>query len=239
MFSHYVSKKLDFYVYRLIDPRSGETFYVGKGKGNRVFQHAHAEVHAGKDDLNDKLQLIREIRRERFEVIHVIHRHGLSEDQALEVEAALIEAYPAVTNEIGGRAADDRGAMHARQIIERYEAKEAEFKHRAVIITVNKSVAERESVYAAVRYAWKLDPKKAEAAEVVLAVEKGLVVGVFRATRWMRATPANFPGTAAERPGRWGFEGEEAPKQIRDCYLGRRLPDSMRKRGAANPVRYA
>src|ERR1019366_5228371 len=29
---------------------------------------------------------------------------------------------------------------------------------------------ERESVYAAVRYAWKLDPRKAAAAEIVLAV---------------------------------------------------------------------
>ena len=30
-----VIEKLKTYVYRLIDPRNGETFYVGKGKGNR------------------------------------------------------------------------------------------------------------------------------------------------------------------------------------------------------------
>ena len=129
--------------------------------------------------------------------------------------------------------------MHALQIIERYEAKEAEFKHTAVIITINKSVAERESVYAAVRYAWKLDPKKAEKAGVVLAVERGVIIGAFQATKWMKATPENFPGTTVERPGRWGFEGQEAPKAVADLYLGRRLPDRMRKRGAANPVRYA
>jgi len=34
-----VIEKLDNYVYRLEDPDSGETFYVGRGKGNRVFQH--------------------------------------------------------------------------------------------------------------------------------------------------------------------------------------------------------
>jgi hypothetical protein len=239
VFSDNVSKQLDFYVYRLIDPRNGETFYVGKGKGNRVFEHARAELRADADELTDKLKRIREIRKDRFEVAHVIHRHGLTEEQALEVEAALIDAYPEVTNEIGGKGSDDRGSMHARQIIERYEAKEAEFKHKAVIITINKSVAERESVYAAVRYAWKLDPKKAEKADVVLAVERGLIIGAFQATKWMKATPENFPGTTAERPGRWGFEGQEAPKAIADLYLGRRLPDSMRKRGAANPVRYA
>jgi hypothetical protein len=31
-----VIDRLKWYVYRLVDPRNGETFYVGKGKGNRV-----------------------------------------------------------------------------------------------------------------------------------------------------------------------------------------------------------
>ena len=33
-----VVPKLKTYVYRLIDPRNGETFYVGKGQGNRVLR---------------------------------------------------------------------------------------------------------------------------------------------------------------------------------------------------------
>ena len=35
-----VRQSLHDYVYRLIDPRNGETFYVGRGKGDRVFHHA-------------------------------------------------------------------------------------------------------------------------------------------------------------------------------------------------------
>lgn len=31
-----VAERLRTYVYRLIDPRNGETFYVGKGRGNWV-----------------------------------------------------------------------------------------------------------------------------------------------------------------------------------------------------------
>ena len=44
-----VAEKLKTYVYRLIDPRNGETFYVGKGKGGRVFSHIHG-------DLNRRLE---------------------------------------------------------------------------------------------------------------------------------------------------------------------------------------
>ena len=38
-----VARRHNTYVYRLIDPRDGETFYVGKGQGNRVFSHVRAE----------------------------------------------------------------------------------------------------------------------------------------------------------------------------------------------------
>jgi hypothetical protein len=39
-----VVAKLKTYVYRLIDPRNGETFYVGKGQGDRVFSHVRGEI---------------------------------------------------------------------------------------------------------------------------------------------------------------------------------------------------
>jgi hypothetical protein len=39
-----VAGKLKTYVYRLIDPRNGETFYVGKRHGDRVFMHIREQV---------------------------------------------------------------------------------------------------------------------------------------------------------------------------------------------------
>ena len=50
-----VCDKLGNYVYRLIDPRNGETFYVGKGKGNRVFSHIQAEENLDGDDFDNKI----------------------------------------------------------------------------------------------------------------------------------------------------------------------------------------
>jgi len=48
---------------------------------------------------------------------HVIHRHGLDEETAFEVEACLIDAYPEVTNLASGRYSDERGVMHSKQIM--------------------------------------------------------------------------------------------------------------------------
>ena len=100
-----VADKLKYYVYRLIDPRSGTTFYVGKGQGNRVFAHIHEQV--GDDDPSLKLQRIRDIHLSGFEVAHVIHRHGMDEKTALQVEGAVMDAYPGLTNVAGGTGNSD------------------------------------------------------------------------------------------------------------------------------------
>src|SRR3990172_2992114 len=173
-----VARKLKTYVYRLIDPRSGETFYVGKGQGNRVFSHIRAEQGLDGDELDNKVKRIREIRLAGFEVAHVIHRHGMAEKTAFEVEAALIDAYPGLTNIAGGAGASDYGAMHAKEIIRRYSAEPAVFQHRALLISVNRSAAET-SLYEATRYAWKISRSKAKKAEVILATVQGLIVGAF------------------------------------------------------------
>jgi hypothetical protein len=231
-----VTRKLKTYVYRLIDPRNGETFYIGKGQGNRVFAHIRAEQSLDGDELDNKIKRIREIRLAGFEVGHVIHRHGMDEKTAFEVEAALIDAYPGLTNVAGGAGSTDYGAIHAREIIRRYSAEPAVFKHKALLISVNRSAAET-SLYEATRYAWKISRSKAKQAEVILATVQGLIVGAFVADDWLEATAANFPGRI-DVPGRLGFVGREAPDEIKRLYVHKRVPDEYRKRGAANPIKY-
>lgn len=231
-----VSRRLGWYVYRLIDPRNGETFYVGKGRGNRVFSHIRDEAGLGGDDLANKIRRIRDIRVAGFEVGHVIHRHGMDERTAFEVEAALIDAYPGLTNIAGGAGSTDYGAMHSKEIIRRYAAEPAVFEHKALLISVNRSAAER-SLYEATRYAWKINPAKAGKADVVLATLQGLIIGAFVATEWLPATSEHFPDRE-EAPGRHGFVGHEAPAEMLRCYVGKRVPDDYRKPGAANPIKY-
>lgn len=231
-----VCQRLKTYVYRLIDPRNGETFYVGKGQGNRVFAHIHAEQNLDGDELDNKVKRIREIRLAGFEVAHVIHRHGIDDDTAFEVESALIDAYPGLTNLAGGVGGNEFGAMHAKEIISRYAAEPAVFQHKALLISVNRSATET-SLYEATRYAWRISRSNAMQAELVLATVQGMIKDAFVADDWLDATAANFPGRE-DLPGRLGFVGREAPAEIKRLYVGKRVPDEYRKRGAANPIKY-
>lgn len=62
-----------------------------------MFSHIRAEQQDLEgDDVSNKMECIRKIRLAGFDVAHVIHRHGMDEKTAFEVEAALIDAYPEV-----------------------------------------------------------------------------------------------------------------------------------------------
>ena len=241
-FSEIVSKKLGCYVYRLIDPRNGITFYLGRGQTNRVFSHAAGKWKptGSEDEETLKLKTIRAIKNAGFQVEHVIHRHGMDERIAKEVESALIGAYPGLTNVQCGDESE-RGVMHADEVIRVYEAPEAEFRHDVILINVNKS-SEDQDLLDAVRYAWRISPDKAQRFEYVLAVRRGLITGAFKAREWLPATTENFPGFSREgygpREGRYGFRGDGAPENVKLLYLHKRVPDDYRKRGAANPIRY-
>lgn len=245
-FSPEVCKKLEYYVYRLIDPRNGETFYVGKGKDNRIFQHLKQSLKFGEneDDVSEKYGRIQEIQKAGLSVIHIIHRHGMNETTAYEVEAALIEAYPGLTNLQNGYCNNERGSMHVIEIQKQYDAPIAEFdpNHKLLIININRSYGEQKSAYDAARLAWKLDKVRAEKADYILAVEKGLIVDVLKADKWLDATKENFPELAEDWQGRFGFKGyriSESEKNLRERYCGKKLPEEYRKRGASNPIKYS
>lgn len=147
-----------------------------------------------------------------------------------------MDAYPGLSNIASGSGASAYGAMHAREINERYSAEAADFQHKAVLINVSRSAEER-SLYEATRYAWRMDRRKAEEADVILANRQGLIVEAFVADRWLDATAENFPGRVARR-GRIGFEGQVADAEMRQLHWRKRVPEEYRPRGAANPIRY-
>ncbi len=75
-------------------------------------------------------------------------------------------------------------------------------------------------------------------ADYVLSVQNGIIVGVFIADNWLKATKENFPILENDIPGRFGFIGKKAPKAVLDKYLDKRIPEKFRKKGAINPIKY-
>jgi hypothetical protein len=238
-----VVERLKWYVYRLIDPRNGETFYVGKGRGNRVFQHAKNALPASKDeDAEDavdlKLQRIKEITAAGLEVAHVIHRHNIEDENvAFQIEAALIDAYPGLTNRVSGHGTDDYGVRHVEEIITEYAELPFRAGEKLILICVARSYKEEtKSVYDAVRGVWRINAMRVKNFRLVLAHYRGLVVGAFRPRGdWLPATKANFPWLDDDIPGRIGFVGEPAEQVVGSLYIGKRAPDEYR--GQA-PVRF-
>ena len=237
-----IHSQLGYYVYRLIDPRNGQTFYIGKGKGNRVFSHVAGvpDLSQFEDDASEKIQVIHQIQNAGLEPIHVVHRHGMSEDEAFLVESALIDATPGLTNLVKGQGSDSYGPANADELIARYQLSVLELLAGHKILAINIGTTfEEQPVYEAVRCAWKIDKTRAEKADFIFATRRGVCLDVFVADRWLPALTENFPRLPVDEPKRWGFEGRPAPQEILSLYKGKRLPEGMRrKKGMASPVLY-
>ncbi|MDV7596820.1 hypothetical protein R4609_04060 [Acinetobacter baumannii] len=232
---------MQYYVYRLIDPRDGQTFYVGKGKGNRIFNHIYDEqISQDSDALSDKIQRIRDIKASGLEVLHIIHRHALDEKTAFEVEGALIDAYLGLTNIQNGSGNSENGVMHVHEINQKYAAIDAVFEHKVLLISINKGI-KNSSIYDAVRFAWRVNKDRAEKAEVILAVSHGIIRGAYTNAIWLEATADNFPMHIVQESdfNRFGFIADEAADTIKTLYIGKKIPKEYeRKKGDMSSVKY-
>ena len=130
MFDERTIQNLKFYVYLLVNPINEEPFYVGKGKGNRIFDHIECELE--EENESDKLNEIREIKGKGLKVKHVIIRHGLNEKTAFEIESSIIDTFkyvPKLQNFVrgniqGGINSVERGLMTVSEIKGIYNAVE-------------------------------------------------------------------------------------------------------------------
>ncbi|WP_174138737.1 GIY-YIG nuclease family protein [Parasulfitobacter algicola] len=70
-------EQIGYYVYCLVNPDTKKPFYIGKGKGNRVFDHAKDKLTGTVE--NDKIETIRKILKQDKKVEYLIIQHGLNE----------------------------------------------------------------------------------------------------------------------------------------------------------------
>lgn len=237
-FNDIVRKALGYYVYALTDPRDGRIFYIGKGKGNRLFQHIRDASSSYGDDSSLKLDIIREIVAAGLGPGYYIIRHNLSEEEAFLVESTLIDVltYPGFNTErvlaniVAGHHQWDEGIKSVEEINRIYDCPKIAVSpgERLFLVSLNRSydqgMAEgvyiRKGIYEQTRKYWPVNIRRAEKSDFVLGVYKGIVRAVYKPVRW-------FPADVAEdgtvfRKTRYGFDGMEVPDSP---YLNKDISD--------------
>jgi hypothetical protein len=86
----------NYYVYALINPIDNTAFYIGKGKGDRMYQHLKESEQTNENKLNK----IKEIRESGYEPLAVKILDNLPEILAFKNEAYLINTIDNLTNVI-------------------------------------------------------------------------------------------------------------------------------------------
>lgn len=247
-----------FYVYALADPRDDRVFYIGKGAGNRVFNH---EIESGKHlgSEKQKLKTIRAIEKSGLSVKRIIVNWGLSESEAFAAEAALINLMNftgalQLTNEVAGH------HVHTAMTVEEFEAvhgavplKAEDIKHSVLVIKINKlyrrGMSEVE-LYDTVRGFWAASLKSIEARKVryVFGVYNGLIVAVYQPDEWHYCREMiDIPQQNLLRPeDRQRFQNRvyficKDPAALDDegrFYLNRSIANLRVNQTAQNPITY-
>lgn len=87
-------KENKYYVYELIDPRTNQPFYVGKGSGNRDLSHFKEAKWVENRWINKiKCQIINNIELSHRQVTIKRVKRDLFEDEAYQLEVELIKKY--------------------------------------------------------------------------------------------------------------------------------------------------
>lgn len=98
------------------------------------------------------------------------------------------------------------------------------------------------STYDAARYSWPVKPEKAQQAEYVMAVFRGVIVGVFEADEWFPAQECYFHdlppghGNWDKQANRFGFVGRSVSNDVEERYRDKSVPKQWGFTG--NSVRY-
>lgn len=229
MFDPSIIEQLGYYVYFLRDPNNNEVFYVGKGKGNRVFDHvgcALTDVTAE----SARFDRIRAIEKSGKRTEHFILRHGLTEQAAFEVEAAVIDFAGIANNLLNlqvGHYSTDFGIRTTDEVIAMYKAPPFETDKPVILININR-LFRREmtanEIYEATRKSWRVGRNR-DKAQYAVATYRGLTREVYVINEWYQIGD------------RWGFNGELADDDTRSSLRYKSIAGIIRP-GAAYPIRY-
>lgn len=94
IFMFFQFKIMRYYVYKLVDPRTNNPFYIGKGCGNRMYSHLREATLPREKQVNSfKCSVINNILSCGKNIIIEKVKDGLNEENAYQLEQELIVKY--------------------------------------------------------------------------------------------------------------------------------------------------
>jgi len=248
MLSSEVLKKIKSYVYLLSDPKTNEIFYVGKGKGNRVFSHL-------KDTADtDKVKKIQELKKQGLKPKIEFLVHGIEDEKTIKkIEAAIIDLLgkDQLTNIVGGYESSSFGRMTLDQIKAKYTSKKAEIKENVILIKLSKSFRynmDPRDLYDNTRGRWTISEKRRKKIQYAFAVYDGIIQETYTIAGWFKGGTTTNESDMSElgkkrkeqakklQIQRWEFVGKIS-KKMRKKYQYKSV-EHYWKSGAQNPIRY-
>ena len=247
----------DYYVYGLIDPRNKKIFYIGKGTGNRIFEHEQ-ESQRSPDSEKLKLKTIDEIKYAGLKVEKIIINSSLTESEAFAAEAALINAFNYVddiglTNIVAGHhSAKALSVEDFDKIYGAAELQESDIKHKILVIKINRLYQrgmEENLLYNSVRGVWRASLEGVRTVDYVFGVYNSLIVAVYKPTQWYVCKDAQdkLPRQDIELTPRTekrvffvdeGFERKEPMDEAEEFYLYKSIAGLKLNQSAQNPITY-
>ena len=239
-FSSEIIQKIKYYVYLLSDPRTDEIFYVGKGKGNRVFSHLNDS------SINDKTKKIKDIRSAGKEPKIEFLVHGVKDEITIKkVESAIIDLIGKnkLTNKVGGYESTDFGRMDLAQITAKYSSKKAEITESALLIKLSDTFRynmDPMELYDYTRGIWMVGERR-DNISYVFAVYDGIIQETYKVLKWFKAGSTYSSAVEAEswkvhKDQRWEFVGNISD-EMRKKYRYKSVHHYFKK-GSRNPIRY-
>lgn len=244
-FSAQVIEKLKNYVYLYSHPTTNEVFYIGKGKGNRVFSHL-------KDaKKSEKVVQLKKLQEQGLKPKIEILIHGIEDGKVVEkIEMSVIDliGLDNLTNKQKGKYSARNGRMSIDQINAMYQMKEVSIEEPSVLIRINKafrySMTPME-LYDFTRGIWRVKLENAVKAKYAFAIYDGIIQEVYNIVQWFpagttyntRKDPESDEKGSSKYGDRCEFVGNIAPAEIRDKYRYKSVSHYF-KPGNQNPIKY-
>ena len=221
----------DYYVYGLIDPRSKQISYIGKGTKNRVFEHEKESL-GSPDSEKLKRKTIADIKNAGFEVEKIIINSNLTEEEAFAAEVLSVDEY----ERINGAA----------------PLEEKDIRHKILVIKINRLYQkgmDEKVLYDAVRGVWRASKEKVKTVEYVFGVYNSLIVAVYKPSEWFVCKEAKdkLPRQdivlTPKTENRVFFvdkryEQEFPLDENEEFYLGKSIAGLKLNQSAQNPITY-